>query len=248
VNTAWSQGVVIVAGAGNGYSTDKLYPAAFDNVIAVAATDYFDNLAYFSTFGDWVSVLAPGHTILSTVPNELCNMQPDDPEGCHDWKSGTSMATPHVSGIAAMVWAQDLNQTNTQVRTSIEESAEVVGALDQNFQAWVEHGRVNLYEALMLYDSGSSPPEEGGDSTPPVMSNVTSANLNGNRFEITWTTDEPADSLVTFVCCNDVRDDALVTSHRLTFRGSKNVDYDYYVTSTNAAGLSTMAGPLVHQN
>jgi len=147
-----------------------------------------------------------------------------------------------------MVWAQDLNQTNTQVRTSIENSVEVVGALEQNFLAWVEHGRVNLHEALMLYDSGSSLLEEGGDTTAPVMSNVQSKKLNGNRFEITWTTDEPADSLVTFVCCNDVRDDALVTSHRLTFRGNKNVDYDYYVTSSDAAGLATMAGPFFHQN
>ena len=248
VNYAWSQGVVIVAGAGNGYTTEKLYPAAFENVIAVAATDYFDNLAYFSTFGDWVSVLAPGHTILSTVPNELCNMQPDDPEGCHDWKSGTSMATPHVSGIAAMLWAQDPTQTNTQVRSSIETSAEEFGALGQKFQAWVEHGRVNLHEALMLYDSGSSPPEEGVDTTTPVMSNVQSKKLNGNRFEITWTTDDPATSMVNFTCCDPTSDGALVTQHRMTFRGGKNTDYQYTVTSTNAAGLSTMAGPFFHQN
>ena len=247
VDYAWNQGVVIVAGAGNGYSTEKLYPAAYDHVIAVAATDYFDNLAYFSTFGDWVSVLAPGHTILSTVPNELCNMQPDDPEGCHDWKSGTSMATPHVAGIAAMLWAHLPTPTNAQVRSSIENSAEEVGAMGQNFLAWVQHGRVNLYEALM-YDSGGPAPGGGGDTTAPVISNVKSAKLKGNRFEITWTTDEPATSIVTFTCCGDVSDDALVTNHRLTFRGGKGVQYEYTVTSADGAGNSSMAGPFFHQN
>ena len=158
------------------------------------------------------------------------------------------MATPHVSGIAAMVWAQDPNQTNTQVRTSIEDSAEVVGALEQNFLAWVQHGRVNLYEALMLYDSGSSPPEEGVETTPPVISNVTSANLNGNRFEITWITDEPATSVVFLNCCGEFSDDALVTGHKMTFRGNKNVSYDYSVTSVDAAGNSSTAGEFIHEN
>ena len=250
VNYAWTQGVVIVAGAGNGYTTKPLYPAAFDNVIAVAATDYFDNLAYFSSFGDWVSVLAPGHTIFSTVPNHFCaGMEPTDLRGCHDWKSGTSMATPYVSGIAAMLFAHLLNPTNAQVRSSIENSAEVEGALGQNFQAWVQHGRVNLYEALM-YDAGDPPPPPGGggDTTGPVISDVGSVNLNGNRFEITWTTDEAADSMVDFACCGPMSDDTLVTQHGMTFRGNKNVGYDYYVTSTNAAGLSTIAGPFFHQN
>ena len=248
VNYAWNQGVVIVAGAGNGYSTEKLYPAAYDNVIAVAATDYFDNLAYFSTFGDWVSVLAPGHTILSTVPNELCNMQPNDPEGCHDWKSGTSMATPHVAGIAAMLLAHLRGLTNAQVRSSIENSAEEVGALGQNFLAWVQHGRVNLYEALM-YDSGGPAPGGGGETIAPGISNVTSAKLKGNRFEITWTTDEPATSVVTFTCCGPTSDGALVTQHGRMFRGGKGTLYEYTVTSTDAAGNSTTdEGPYFHQN
>ena len=56
-------------------------------------------------------------------------------------------------------------------------------------------------------------------SITPVISSVQSKKLNGNRFEITWATDEPATSMVTFTCCDDVSDDALVTSHRLRVRG-----------------------------
>ena len=250
VNYAWDHGVLIVAGAGNGYSTEQLYPAAYDNVIAVGATDYFDNLAYFSTFGDWVSVLAPGHTIFSTVPNDFCQgMLPNDPRGCHDWKTGTSMA-PYVSGIAAMLWAHlPAPVTNAQVRSSIENSAEEFGALGQNFRAWVQHGRVNLYEALMYYAGG--PPTGGGggsDTTGPVISSVGSAKLNGNRFEITWDTDEPATSMVTFTCCGPTSDGALVTQHGMTFRGGKGTRYEYTVTSTDAAGNPSMAGPFMHQN
>jgi thermitase len=248
VNYAWDQGSVIIAGAGNGYSTELLYPAGFANVISVGATDYFDNLAYFSSFGDGVSVLAPGHTIFSTVPNDFCEgMLPDDPRGCHDWKSGTSMATPIVSGIAAMLWAHLQAPTNAQVRSSIENSAEQVGALGQNFQAWVEHGRVNLYEALM-YDAGGPAPPPSGDTTGPVISNVGSRKLNGNRFEITWVTDEAADSMVSFVCCGPSMDDALVTQHGMTFRGGKGTLYQYTVTSTDASGNSTTSAPKMHQN
>jgi len=247
VNYAWNQGSVIIAGAGNGYSTELLYPAGFANVISVGATDYFDNLAYFSSFGNGVSVLAPGHTVFSTVPNDFCQgMLPDDPRGCHDWKSGTSMATPYVSGIAAMLWAYLPTPTNAQVRSSIENSAEEVGALGQNFLAWVQHGRVNLYEALM-YDSGGPPPGGGEDATAPVITNI-ALKSKGTRFEITWDTDEPATSMVNFTNGEQMSDSALVTQHSLTFRGGRGVLYEYFVTSVDAALNSTTEGPFMHQN
>jgi serine protease len=84
-------------------------------------------------------------TILAAVPKLYCDGIAD----CYDRKSGTSMATPVVSGIAAMVRSYLPNLTNAEVRECIEISAERTGALGQNFLAWTKHGRVNLYNALL---------------------------------------------------------------------------------------------------
>lgn len=162
VNAAWTAGVVIVAGAANEYNQVLQYPAAYTNVIAVAATDYFDNLAYFSTFGNsWVDVAAPGHTIFSAVPNALCGNPPD---GCYDWLSGTSMSTPMVSGAAAVLSAHlGSAATASAVRSAIENGADKVGALGQNMLAWVKFGRLNLAGAL------NAPPGSGGGGEPGTM-------------------------------------------------------------------------------
>ena len=67
----------------------------------------------------------------------------------------------------------------------------------------------------------------GGTGPGPVISNVASSNGKGNAFTITWTTDIPADSQVTFTCCGTYTDSALVTSHSMDFNGSKNTLYEY---------------------
>lgn len=249
VNYAWNRGVVIVAGAGNDYTTTKLYPAAFDNVIAVAATDYYDNLAYFSTFStdsdDWVSVAAPGHVIFSTVPGSLCDIPADDPGGCYDWKSGTSMATPFVAGMAAELWNNLATPTNAAIRDLIESTADAEGPLGQNLLAWTRYGRVNLHQAMLAASNSSG--GGGGDTTPPVISNV-AVKGKGPNFTITWTTDEASTSVVSFTCCGDFNDATMVTSHSMDFRGSKNQLYTYSVSSTDAAGNTATAGPFNYQN
>ncbi|HEX2715900.1 MAG TPA: S8 family peptidase, partial [Candidatus Acidoferrales bacterium] len=129
VDYAWGKGAVLACAAGNNGTTDFVYPAAYPNCIAVAATDENDVRAPFSTYGTWVSVGAPGVHILSTMQDNfywcfLCWGLGYFPT--YDSLSGTSMATAFVSGLAALIWARGLCTTNACVRSEIETTADPV--------------------------------------------------------------------------------------------------------------------------
>ncbi len=145
VNNAWNAGVVIVAAAGNGGTQAKIYPGAYPNVIAVAATDNWDKKASFSTYGKWVDVAAPGVSVYSTFPfyPTVLSEQNNRALG-YDIASGTSMASPIVAAAAALSWSSHGEATNADVRESIEATADDIG---NNGTFWA-HGRVNAYGAV----------------------------------------------------------------------------------------------------
>jgi thermitase len=114
IDYAWSRGAVIVSAAGNRGNQLPIYPAYYENSIAVAATREDETLAPLSNHGDWVDMAAPGFNIYSTLPGNG-----------YGYKSGTSFATAHVSGLAALLFgiATDTDgngRLNDEVRAAIE--------------------------------------------------------------------------------------------------------------------------------
>lgn len=158
VKYAYDSGVLIVAAAGNDNTNMKSYPAAYDEVIAVAATDQYDNTAWFSNWGDWIELAAPGVDIYSTVP------------WGYESLSGTSMACPHVSGLAALAMSQYPSKPRDWIRLWLRYSADDLG--DPGFDVYYGYGRINARKAieqtppaheLVAYEWETPPYVEPGD-------------------------------------------------------------------------------------
>ena len=128
---AYSMGVVCVAAAGNDSSSQVFYPAGYEHVISVAATDESGARAYFSNYGSWVDIAAPGMNILSLYFDITMAQQ------------GTSMACPHVSGACALLLSANPYLTPDDIRDTIMSNADSTTAGTTRYD-----GRLNLEKVL----------------------------------------------------------------------------------------------------
>ena len=154
VNYAHSQGVLVVASAGNcgdqwypyngcDYQDQPSYPGAYNNVMAVGSTTQLDGQSSFSTQGTYVDIAAPGSDIYSTEKN-----------GGYGTHSGTSQASPHVAGLAALVKAAYPSYTPDQIAAVIQGSAVDLGSAGWDIQ--FGHGRIDAAAALSLSTTAGS--------------------------------------------------------------------------------------------
>lgn len=171
VNYATAKGAIVVCASGNEGATAVGYPARYDACISVGATDQGDVRADFSNHGPGLDVVAPGKDILSSVRGG----------GYESW-SGTSMATPSVSGVAAMLVSKGL--TATQVRSTIVGSVHDLGAPGYD----TEYGNGRLDAAAALTAAAAIQPA-ATDVVAPVVASITvgaAVAAAGDSAKETW--------------------------------------------------------------
>ncbi len=147
---AVNKGATIVAAMGNDGGQVRNYPATYaaeiDGVVAVGATDRGDSRAYFSNYGSWITVTAPGYQILSTLPRYAVQGNPSGQ--AYGEYSGTSMATPYVAGLAGLLKSQQQSRGPTDIKAAIIQGTDDLGS--RGFDTQFGYGRINAARSLGL--------------------------------------------------------------------------------------------------
>jgi subtilisin family serine protease len=158
VNHAWTKGAVLVGAAGNNNRREVFYPASYDHVVSVSATQVEDEFSHWSSYGPKVDVSAPGSSVLTTNCT-LTACQHED-WGPHTYISGTSFATPNVAGVVALIKARYPRSSPAQIVGRLLNSVDDLGFAGRDDRYGI--GRVNAYRAVGA--SVAPPRRRGGDA------------------------------------------------------------------------------------
>ena len=168
--------VLLIAAAGNAGNNGFSYPASYESVMSVAAVDSNENIASFSQHNNQVDIAAPGVGVKSTYKN-----------GSYASLSGTSMATPHVAGVAALVWSRDTTKSAKEVWSALTQSAKDKG--DPGRDDYFGHGIVQAADAaLLLADEGFtlSPTASPTVPLPCIDDPVGWYDIDGPLYDCVW--------------------------------------------------------------
>ncbi|SDF49048.1 Serine protease, subtilisin family [Blastococcus aurantiacus] len=242
ISYARSKGATVVAAAGNDNTSATFMPAAAPGVIGVAATDEFAEKAWFSNYGSYVDVSAPGEFILSTSP-----------EYGYVYMSGTSMAAPHVAGVVALMEAAAPAITPDQVEQALTASATDLGAAGRDDV--FGHGQVDAVRAVRgakaLAGPANRAPVAGADSfSLPADPGTRTLAVTAND------TDADGDPLRIVSATQGAKGQVGTTATSLTYTPTRSgpfVDTVTYTVSDGRGGTAvgsvtvSVAGPVVRK-
>src|SRR6056297_2685878 len=217
--TVLDGGITIFA-AGNDNATGDWYPGCYSGAFAVAATNNQDVRSYYSNYGDWVDISAPGgEQSVSNDPKGILSTLSGDSYGFYQ---GTSMACPHVSGVAALLISNaarnGVTLTNTQVADLLKNNVDDHYSLNSGYIGQLGTGRLNAEKALLALQGmfTTEPPE-----TP---TGLTTTNITDESATLKWNAATGASSY----------------ELQLRVQGGSWSTYDVSGTSYNATNLSAV--------
>ncbi len=222
VDYAWGKGSFLACAAGNSNtsSTSSAYPGAYSNCFAVASTTSTDVRSSFSNYGSWVEVAAPGSSIYSTWINSGYNTI-----------NGTSMASPHVAGLAGLLSSQGLS--NSQIRDRLCTTADKISGTGSTWTC----GRINAYKAVSGTVTPPPPPPPTGTAivnggfesgTSPWLQS------SSNGYQLIDTTRPRTGSYSAYMGGYNSGTDTLYQTITVPSNGS--LRYYYYMTTQETSG------------
>ncbi|MBK6965834.1 MAG: S8 family serine peptidase [Bacteroidales bacterium] len=144
--TVLNGGITIFC-AMNENSSAGYYPAYYSNTLAVASTNNNDQKSYYSNYGSWIDISAPGGELHQVTERGVLSTLPDNSYGFYQ---GTSMATPHVSGVAALILSLVPGLlTAAELRDILVSTTDNIEALNPGYTGQMGSGRLNAYQALL---------------------------------------------------------------------------------------------------
>lgn len=170
------QGGLVVFAAGNDYSDGLYYPGYYEPILTVSAINHNNEKSYYSNYGDWVDIAATGgETNSSTAEGVLSTL----PSNSYGFYQGTSMACPHVSGVAALIVSKygGNGLTAEIVKQRLLNTTDDVDASNPGYVGKLGSGKLNAYQALI-----------DDDGVPPnAINDLVSIDIGMTSVTLQWT-------------------------------------------------------------
>jgi subtilisin family serine protease len=178
-------GGIVFFAAGNSDSDEQHYPGFYESSFAVSGTTHQDKKAWYSNFGLWVEIAAPGGETNSVAQQGVLSTLSNNQYG---FFQGTSMACPHVSGLAALIVSKfggaGAGLTPEMVKARLMQTSDDIDAADPDFAGLLGVGRINAFAAL----------QEDDDVAPVAISDLVASSAGITTMQLNWTAPSDAGS------------------------------------------------------